>query len=201
MNRSYFLLPILSLWALSGCQSVLFTTVTETASVAAEERTFGEAVDDTAIYTEINHYFLQTDINDLLPNVNVTVRQGRVLLTGKVDKYETTVLAVREAWRADAVREVINEIEVVPEGGFFSRANDELIEKQLEARLLVAKGVNILNYSIEVVNKKVYLLGLVMSEQELKNVVNVARTTKGVTKVISHLRLPKAQQKQPLDNI
>lgn len=201
MKPTHLLLPIFSLLALSACQTLAIKAASDTASVAAEQRTFGEAVDDSAIYTEINHYFLQTDINDLLPNVNVTVRQGRVLLTGKVDKHETAVKAVREAWKADAVREVINEIEVIPEGGIFSRANDELIEKQLEARMLVTKGINILNYSIEVVNRKVYLLGLAMSEEELRNAVNVARTTKGVTKVISHLRLPKAQTRQPLDNI
>lgn len=191
------LIPALSLILLTGCQALVLKGAGDVATVAAEERTFGEAVDDSAIYTEINHYFLQKDVYDLLVNVNVTVRQGRVLLTGKVDRYETAVEAVRQAWRADAVREVINEIEVIPDGGFFSRASDEFIEKELEARMTLTKGVNILNYSVEVVNRKVYLLGLVMSEQELQNAVNVARTTKGVQKVISHLRLPQQRQPEP----
>lgn len=197
-HRLLLLLPCV---VLPACQSIVFTGAREAAMAAAEERTFGEVIDDAGIYTEINHYFIQTDVNDLLPNVNVTVRQGRVLLTGKVDKYETSVMAVRQAWKADGVIEVINEIEVVPEGGLFSRANDEVIEKQVEGRLTITKGVNILNYSVEVVNSKVYLLGLVMDEAELQRVLQVARTTQGVKSVISHLRLPSFKQTPPLDNI
>lgn len=179
---------------LTACETTVMQGITEAGMAAAETRTFGEVIDDAGIYTEINHYFLQTDINDLLPNVNVIVRQGRVLLIGIVDKQRTRELAVQKAWAAKGVKEVINEIEVDPTKGIANRANDEWIEKQVEAKLTITKGVNILNYSVEVVNGKVYLLGLVGSEQELKNVLAITRRVKGVQQVVSHLRLARPDE-------
>ncbi len=179
---------------LSACQSVMFTGVTEGTHAAAESRTIGTVLDDAGIYTEINHYYLQTDINDLLPNVNVVVRQGRVLLTGVVKSADTVERAVELAWRASGVVEVINELIINPEGYGFMRANDEWVEKQVEAKLALAKGVNILNYSIEVVQGNVYLLGVVAEEQELKNALAVSRRVKGVKQVISHLRMAEPRE-------
>ncbi len=183
-------LALIALFALTSCHTLAIGAATTTTAVAMEERTFGEAVDDGAIYIEINHYFVQADIVDLVPNVNIIIRQGRVMLTGQVDKPETATIAVREAWKAKGVKEVINEIITTPYAGVIDRANDEIIEKNLEARLTITKGVNILNYSVDVVNKTAFLLGYVATEQELNNVLSVARTTKGVRRVISHLRLP-----------
>ena len=174
---------------LTSCQSLVMRGVTEASHAAAESRSLGAVIDDAGIYTEINHYYLQTDINDLLPHVNVVVREGRVLLTGVVQNPKTPQKAVELAWRASGVKEVINELKVDKNGYGWSRAKDEWIEKQVEAKLALTKGVNILNYSVEVVLGKVYLLGVVASEQELKNALAVSRRVKGVKEVISHLRM------------
>lgn len=180
-------LPILLL-TLTACQTVVMTGATETAMVAAEKRTLGEAVDDVGIFTEISHYYLQTDVNDLLPHVNITVRQGRVLLTGKVNKHETAQLAERKAWEAGGVREVINEIEVNPQSGPWNRTRDEWLEKQVEGRLTVTKHINIFNLSVEVSNGTVYLLGLVQDDAEMQRVLTTTSTVRGVKRVVSHLR-------------
>lgn len=172
-----------------GCGSMAFTGVTEVGHAVAETRSVGQVIDDATIYTNINHLYLQTDINDLLPHVNVVVRAGRVLLTGVVKNPQTPRKAVELAWSVSGVSEVINEIEVHQSAGLIKTAQDEWIEKQVEAKLALSKGVNILNYSIEVENAKVYLLGVVASEQELKNVMAVARRVKGVRQVVSHLRM------------
>jgi osmotically-inducible protein OsmY len=183
------LMTTAALLALTGCKEVVFTGVTEAGLAAAEERTFGEVVDDGVIYAGINHRYLETDVNDLLPNVNIMVRQGRVLLSGKVDQEITKKRAVEETWKVAGVQEVIDEIVVQPDRRVIDRANDEWIEKQVEAKLAITKGVNILNYSVEVSDGRVMLLGMVQSEQELKNVFAIVRRVKGVKEVVSHLRL------------
>jgi len=175
----------------SGCQTVALTGFTGAVSASADkQRSIGDAVNDNTIYTEINHYFLQTDVHDLLMDIHVTVRKGRVLLTGKTTKRETAVKAEQQAWRADGVQEVINEIEITPDGTILDHAGDELIEKELEFRLGTAAGTNIFNYSIEVCNGVAYLLGMVSTEEENGKILEVARTTKGIKRVVSHLRLP-----------
>lgn len=185
----------LSTLLVSGCQSMLFTGAREGTMAVAEERPLSNLVDDTTIYTELNHYFLQSDVRDLFPHVNISVRNARVLLTGNVNAEQTKERATTVAWKPAGVQEVINEIEVTPESDFWDHTQDEWIEKNLEGRLTVTKGVNILNYSVEVVNGKAYLLGTVDSEQELNNVLQVARTARGVRQVISHLRAPDMQPK------
>lgn len=199
MRRTYINLRLLpSLIAglvlaavLSGCQTIAITGFTGAVAASADkQRSVGDAVNDNTIYAEINHYFLQTDVHGLLMDIHITVRKGRVLLTGRTAKRETAVKAEQQAWRADGVREVINEIEISPDGTLLDRANDELIEKELEFRLGTAAGTNVFNYSIEMSNGVAYLLGMVSTEEENRKILEVARTTKGVKRVVSHLRLP-----------
>lgn len=193
--RVYLAICALSLTA--ACQSVIMSSAQEGVMAVAEDRSVGQVIDDATIYTNINHFFLQSDVRDLLPHVHVAVRQGRVLLTGAVDHPETPAHAVALAWQAKGVKEVINEMEVLPDSGLVAGATDRILDKQVEARLTVTKVVNILNYSVDVVNSRVYLLGLVANQDELNRVLQVTRTTKGIREVVSHLRManytPQAQ--------
>lgn len=200
-HRSVVLLLSFTI-SLTACVPAMLTGAKEVAFVSADkQRSLGDTVNDSTIYAEINHYFLQEDVHDLLMNVDVTVRMGRVLLTGQVDSHDTARKATKLAWKAGNVMEVITELDVADEGNdVFTRANDEWIEKQLEIRLTMAKDVNIFNYSIEVTNGVVYLLGLVMDEAEHQRVLKVASTTSGVKKVISHLRLPSQYREAPIKN-
>ncbi len=189
MRGSSILGFLTSLLALSGCVTAAVTAATETGVTVAEERSVGTKVDDVGIYTSLNHLFLQNDTNDLLVNVTINVRHSRVMLTGNVDKQETAERAVMLAWRVEGVQEVINEINVKPGADFFANANDALIQKNLEARLLVTKDVWVINYSIDIVSGVAYMLGIVHDQAELDRVINVVRTTQGVRKVVSHLQI------------
>lgn len=174
---------------LSGCVAVGIAATTEGGKAIADDRSFGRQVDDASIYTEINHNFVQKEINDVLVNVTVNVRHARVMLTGNVDRQESAQLATELAWKAKNVQEVINEINVEPGKKFWNNANDAVIKKNLEARLLVTKGTWVVNYSIDIVNGTAYLLGAAKDQAELDRVLNVARTTRGIKRVISHLKL------------
>jgi len=172
---------------LTACVAAAITTATETGVTIAEERSAGNKVDDITMYTAINRRFLEADANDLLSNVTINVRHGRVMLTGNVDEESTAQRAVAEAWQVKQVQEVINEIVINPDSGFFNNANDALIKKNLEGRLFITKDVWVINYSIDVVSGTAYLLGRVHDNAEMQRVLNVARLTKGVKKVVNHL--------------
>jgi osmotically-inducible protein OsmY len=187
MIRGFILLGLLSLT--SGCGALVVGAVTTTGTVIADERSTGQQVDDIGIYTQVNRRFLESDVNDLLSHVTINVRNGRVLLTGNVNQQATAERAIAEAWRVNDVQEVINEIEVRPEKGIGNNLNDALIKKNLEGRLFVTEDVMIINYSIDVVNGVAYLLGNVQDRAELDRVLHIARTTKGIKKVVSHLKI------------
>jgi osmotically-inducible protein OsmY len=179
------LMPLL----VSGCVAVGLAATTEGGKAIADERSFGRQVDDAGIYTKLNERFANKDMNDLFVNVTINVRHARVMLTGNVNKTETAQLATELAWQVKGVQEVINEITVDPNKKFWNNANDALIKKNLEARLLVTKGVWVVNYSIDIISGTAYLLGVTQDQAELERVLNIARTTRGVRRVISHLKL------------
>ena len=171
---------------LSGCVEFLVGAAATTGLAVAEERSVGDAVDDLTIRTELNHLFFHDDIK-LYQNVSFSVIEGRVLLKGSVATPEDRVRALRLAWQADGVREIINEIQVSDESGLLDYARDTWISTQLKARLLLDGGVLSINYSIETVNGTIYVIGIAQDEAELKRVTDHARDIEDVRRVVSHV--------------
>lgn len=188
-KRTSVIFACMTAWlALSGCVPIMVTgAATTTGVVAAQERSAGNAVDDTGIKLTINNLYFNHDINDLFKNVNIHVVEGRVMLTGAVDKDETKAQAEKLAWQARGVREVINEIRVNPNSGFVDFSRDTWISAQIRSRLLVEKNVRSINYTVEVSDGVVYLLGIAQDEEELRKATYIASTTKYVKEVVSHV--------------
>ena len=178
-------LPLL----LSGCFSAIVAGGTTAGSAMAENRSIGRKVDDNVIYANLTHIFLEADESALLARVTFNIRFGRVMLTGMVPTEERAQRAVALSWKAKGVLEVINELIVTPDPTIFDTANDALIKRNLEARLLITKGVWVINYSLDVQNGIAYLIGRVKDKAEQTRVMNVARTTKGIKRIVSHLQI------------
>lgn len=179
----------LALLSLSGCAAAIIGAGGEAAVVAAQERSPGNAVDDAGILISIKNAYANHDFKDLLVNVEVKVVEGRVLLTGNVDKPESQVDAVRLAWQVDAVREVINEIQVNDKASFGNYARDVWISAQVRSRFLFEKHLRSINYSIITVNQVVYLTGIAQDQAELERATHIASTTQYVQRVVSYVRL------------
>jgi len=194
-SRIALLAPALLL-TLNGCIAVATTAATETAVVIAQERSVGNAVDDAGVLAQIKHLYLQKDINDLFANVLVKVVEGRVLLTGNVDKVDTQIDAVRLAWRVNGVREVINEIQINDKTDFVNYAKDVWISTQISGKMLITKDIRSLNYSTIVVNQEALVMGIAQDRFELDRAINVIASVSGVTKVTSYVRL-KTDQNRP----
>lgn len=177
---------LLAAFAVSGCAAALFGATATTGVVAAQERSIGEAVDDTAIRAELNARLLNEDIA-ALQRISTESVEGRVLLTGIVEDPNQKARAVNIARSISGVREVIDEIRVAETVGFADTANDVWITSQLRAKLVADKDVMSLNYTIETMDGIVYLIGVARDDQELTRVVNHAQRVKGVKQVVSHV--------------
>lgn len=175
--------------ALSGCIPLLVAGGTETAVVVAQERSVGNAMDDAGILVQIKNKFANQDFKDLLANVEVKVVEGRVLLTGNVDKPDSQIEAVRLTWQVNGVKEVINEIQVNDQAGIWNYTRDVWISTQVRSRLILEKGVRSINYSVLTVNQVVYLMGVAQNQLELDRVTHIASTTNYVQRVVSYVRL------------
>ncbi len=186
--RSVLLLMTLPL-LLSGCFGLFVSGATEVAATVAENRSAGRKVDDKLLYADIYNQFAKADRSDLIGDVNLNTRFARVMLTGTVKSEEDAQRAVELAWQAKGIEEVINELVVDPNASFISTSKDSIAKRNLEARLLITKDVWVINYSFDVQNGVAYIIGRVKDQAELDRVLNVAKTTKGLRRVVSHLQI------------
>lgn len=180
---------VLSAASLSGCVPLLIGGGTETAVVMAQERSPGNAVDDAGILLKIKDLYAKQNDKDMLLNVEIKVVEGRVLLTGNVDKPDSQIEAVRLAWQAGGVREVMNEIQVSDKAGFTNYARDVWISTQVKSRLILTKNVRSINYSVITVNQVVYLMGIAQDQEELDRVTYAASVIEYVQRVVAYVRL------------
>ncbi len=175
---------------LSACSpaTVAVSAGAKTATAAQKEKGFGQAVSDTKIGIEINHLWLQAS-EVLFREVSLQVEEGRVLLTGTVPEPEDRIEAVRLAWQATGVTEVINEIQIDDTDTVTDFTRDAWITTQIEAKLLFDGAILSINYSVETVNQTVYLMGIAQHQEELDRAVGHAKDVAHVRRVISYLRL------------
>ncbi len=184
----------------TACDPVTGTVLGAGAAVgvgAAEERGLEGAIDDTKIRAEISDLWFRQDF-DMFRDVSMSVTEGRVMLTGSVKKPESRVDAVRLAWQAAGVRQVIDEIQVTDQSGFLDYTRDAVIANNLRTRLMFDEHVKNVNYTVDVVNGVVYLMGIAQSQEELDRVLAHARDISNVKRVVSHVLLKNDPKRQSL---
>ena len=157
-------------------------------TASQKEKGFGHEVSDTQISLEINYLWLE-ESTELFREIGLEVEEGRVLLTGTVDQPEDRITAVRLAWQAEGVQEVINEIEIDETDSFSDFARDGWITAQLKTKILFDLEINAINYSMDTVNQTVYLMGVAADRSELERVIGHAKNIDYVRRVVSYVRL------------
>lgn len=189
-RRIRLVLALCGTLALGACDPVsLSVGAGATVGLAgAQERGLKGAANDLKVRAEISTLLLKQGF-DLFRAIDLTVLEGRVLLTGQVKDADTRVEAVRLAWQVEDVKEVINEIQITDASGLVDSARDIWISAQLKARLTFDREIQAINYAIETVNGVVYIMGLAQSDAEIERVVNHARNLGYVRRVVNYARL------------
>lgn len=155
---------------------------------AAQEGGIKGAVSDAAIKIRINDLWFKYDV-DAFTKLQTTIDQGRVLILGVVQNPEHRVEAVRLVWQVPGVKQVINEIRVEDSEGIKGFVRDKWITSKLRTALTIDREVQSINYSIDTVQGIVYLMGVAQNQKELNHVIEKVRTTSGVKKVVSYVKL------------
>ncbi len=184
------MVSLLSVMALSsGCTTLGFAVGAgaKTGVEAAKEGGLPRAASDFKIHAQINHLWFKENVN-LFKKLDLTVNQGRVLVTGVVQNSQHRVDAVRLAWQPRGVKQVINEVRVAESEGIPGYARDLWITAQLRTKLTLDKEVQSINYSIDTVQGAVYFMGVSQNQNELNKVIDQARTVSGVKEVISYVK-------------
>tara|TARA_B110000967_G_C18582893_1_gene410576 strand:+ start:92 stop:679 length:588 start_codon:yes stop_codon:yes gene_type:complete len=172
----------------ASCGKTGFSTFGRGVSIGFDPRTVGMQIDDTIMQKNLvtrltlaeKKYFLYLQIEIL---------DGRIFLTGKVDEPEEKIKVTKMAWETKGVRSVKNAIVIKGQSNFKSTAKDILITSQLRTALIFNKTTKSGNYTLETINKKIYIFGIAGNEEEKKEVINEAKKIYDVDDVIPTIYL------------
>ena len=182
-NKLYSLILIIFLTSCSSA-SQFGTGV----SITFDPRTIGMQIDDTIMQKNL---VARLSLNEkkYFINIQVEVLDGRIFLSGKVDDPEEKIKITKLAWETKGVREVKNAIIIKGQSNFKSTAKDILITSQLRTALIFNKKTKARNYTLETVNKNIYIFGIAMDREEKKEVINEANKIYDVNEIIPSIYL------------
>ena len=178
---------LLIIFLLSGCSNNL-PTFGKGVSISFDPRTVGMQIDDTLMQKNLVARLTLTDKKYFL-TIQAEVLDGRIFLTGKVDEPEEKIKITKMAWETKGVRSVKNAITIKGQSNFKSTAKDILITSQLRSAMIFNKLIKSSNYTLETINKKIYIFGIAMNDDERKTVLDEAEKIYDVEEVIPTIYL------------
>lgn len=198
MKKTISFIIISASLVVSGCVPTIIGGGVGVGASVAEERGIGGALSDAGIRSSVNAQWFKFNPR-LNENIEIQVREGRVLLTGRADDTQQQIDAVRLAWEVSGVREVIDETTINPDTDISGYASDSWVTSKVKTALLFESDVLSLNYSIKTVEGIVYIMGIAQSQAEIDRVIHSARAVKDVKNVKSYARI-KGQIELPMED-
>ena len=182
---------VLAAGALGGCAGVVIGGGAAIGTAAYQERGVRGVARDLATATKLRTKLLDTG-EAYVTGVGIEVYEGRVLLTGILEKEPMRAVAVKLAWKTEGVKDVINEIQI-GQSSLRDIARDSWVTAQLKTKITFDKKILAINFSIETVNGIVYLIGIAQDQGELDRILTHGRGIDYVRRIISHVRVKKGR--------
>jgi|TARA_B100001059_G_scaffold224778_1_gene251278 osmotically-inducible protein OsmY len=180
------ILSIVLILLLTSCTSIgRFGTGVD---ITFDPRTIGMQIDDTIMQKNLSARLALADKKYFL-SIQSEVLDGRIFLSGKVDEPEEKIKITKMAWETKGTRSVKNAITIKGQSNFKSTAKDILITSQLRSALIFNKKTKARNYTLETINKNIYIFGIAMDEEEKKEVINEANKIYNVEKIFPSIYL------------
>ncbi|MDC1092529.1 BON domain-containing protein [Pelagibacteraceae bacterium] len=156
--------------------------------ITFDPRTIGMQIDDTIMQKNLSTRLTLANKKYFL-SIQSEILDGRIFLSGKVDEPEEKIKITKMAWETKGVRTVKNAITIKGQSNFKSTAKDVLITSQLRTALIFNKKTKARNYTLETVNKNIYIFGIAMDEIEKKEVINEANKIYDVGEIFPSIYL------------
>ena len=154
----------------TSCINSNLSTFGKGISIGFDPRTVGMQIDDTLMQKKLVARLTLTEKKYFL-YIQIEILDGRIFLTGTVDEPEEKIKITKLAWETKGVRSVKNAITIKGQSNFKSTAKDILITAQLRSALIFNKLIKSGNYTLETINKKIYIFGIAMKDDEKKEVI------------------------------
>jgi len=180
------IISIILLLLLTSCSSV--GRFGAGVDITFDPRTIGMQIDDTIMQKNLSARLTIANKKYFL-SIQSEVLDGNIFLSGKVDEPEEKIKITKMAWETKGVRAVKNAITIKGQSNFKSTAKDVLITSQLRTALIFNKKTKARNYTLETINKNIYIFGIAMNEEEKKEVINEANKIYDVKEIFPSIYL------------
>jgi|TARA_B110000967_G_scaffold188906_1_gene212150 osmotically-inducible protein OsmY len=172
----------------AACGKSSLSTFGRGVSIGFDPRTVGMQIDDTIMQKSLVARLAITEKKYFL-TIQIEILDGQIFLTGKVSEPEEKIKITKLAWETKGVRSVKNAITIKGQSNFKSTAKDILITSQLRTALIFNKLTKSGNYTLETINKKIYIFGIASDDKEKQEVIAEANRIYDVDVVIPTIYL------------
>ena len=173
---------------MASCGKSGLSTFGRGVNIGFDPRTVGMQIDDTLMQKSLVARLALTKKQYFL-SIHVEILDGQIFLTGKVDDPEEKIKITKLSWETKGVRSVKNAIAIRGQTNFRSTAKDILITSQLRTALIFNRLTKSANYTLETINRKVYIFGIAKDSKEKKEVIAEAQKIYDVETVIPTIYL------------
>ena len=176
---------LVSSFILSSCSPIVqgAAAVTTVATMSNDRRSAGEILDDKTLDLKLSSIVRQDTILEDM-HINFMVYNKAVLITGESPSIEARdYLEKQIKQKAPKINQLINEVSVIPNTGYLSRAKDGIITVQIEALFLDQEVFHPAHVRVTTERKTVYLMGS-GTKREAEHATNLATKAKNVEKVV-----------------
>ena len=193
-EERFLLVKIINLFVIfllvNSCTIVVSTAGSLVGNATTSTRGFSGTIEDTYLMSKIVSKITLMKLSNF-SNITVSVINGKVLLAGNIENQEKRLELTKKVWWIDGVKEVFNELEIGPQIPISKKTEDFIFEAKIEKRLLFEPGIFSNNYSVDVVNGKVYVMGISSDIEEKTKVENFLNNMNDIKKLILLLDIPK----------
>ena len=184
-----FVFAILFLLIVQSCAPLIGVMGVASVGSATKEKGIGTSFSDTIIQTKISNKIFKYN-PDIIAETKVFVNDGAVLITGKVQTPDDKIELTKITWKIKGVKEVNNETQITDVTIIKNIARDIASIVEIRARIMTDKRINSLNFSIDVINDRAYIVGIAESKEEMKLVKDQASSARFISEVYNYIIIP-----------
>ena len=189
--KAEYIIATLPLLLCSACDPVTLAfggaAVVGTTAVRNDNGVIG-SISDTELQAKINAKLMNED-KDLFDKVELCVKHGMVVVIGYMDDESQCQRTIQIVKSVSGWREVFDETKVQEAPRAKDLFADSSITSRIKSSLTFDGNVQSLNYDVTTVKGVVYICGTAQSKYERDIVLNHARTTSGVEKVVCYVKI------------
>lgn len=167
---------------LQGCVAAAVVGVVGGASVATDNRSLGNQIDDQKIEIDAHAKLAASDALSENTNLQVVSVNGGVLVVGQAPNSYLRDQAIKLLNEVNGINQLHNQIRISNTTAFTTKTNDVWLTSKVKTALFGSDELDATNIKVVTENGEVFLMGLV-SKAEANIAVDIARNVGGVNRV------------------